>query len=198
MSTATLAIDPMTTAAQEGCALPNGHDEDALYEIVHGQRVELPSMGIRSTWLGTRLTKLLSIHVDERLLGTVVSEGLFILDEEEAQQRRPDLAFVSAATWPLEREIPLIGDWKVVPELAVEIVSPNDLFEKLLEKIEEYFARGVKQVWVVSPTVEKVYVYDDPVKVRVLALKDELDGGALLPGFHLKVADLFRRAAVKE
>lgn len=86
-----------------------------------------------------------------------------------------------------------MGDWKVVPDLAVEIVSPNDLVEKLFEKIDEYFALGVKQVWVVSPSVEKVYVYESPAKARILTAADVLDGGALLPGFRLKIAELFHR-----
>jgi len=169
--------------------------EDSLYEIVHGKRVELPSMGIRSIWVGSRLSKFLAIHVDDHHLGTVVAEGLFILDTEDDLRRRPDLAFVSATTWPLDRVVPLEGDWEVVPDLSVEVISPNDLFEDVLGKLAEYFSYGVKQVWLVSPTAEKIYIYDSPVQVRILAVEDYLDGGELLPGFRLKVADLFHRNA---
>lgn len=193
MSTATLPAGQPKSPPTSG-RLSNGlYPEDSLYEIIHGQRVELPPMSVRSIWLGTRLTKALSNHVDDHQLGTVVSECMFIFDVDEKEQRRPDLAFVSAATWPLDREIPLTGDWKVVPDLAVEVISPNDLFEKVLAKLQEYFDFGVKQVWVISPTEEKIYIYDSPVKVRILSAADDLEGGELLPGFRLKIVELFHR-----
>jgi Uma2 family endonuclease len=195
MSIATLPECPSLDADKNGGAIfENGPcADDSLYEVVRGLRVEMPSMGIRSVWLGTRLSTAMSTHVEEHRLGTVVTEALFILDAELDERRRPDLAFVSAATWPLDREIPSEGDWEVVPDLGVEVISPHDLFEKVLAKIQEYFDFGVKQVWVISPTEEKVYIYQGPCKVRILGVEDDLDGGELLPGFRLKLANLFHR-----
>src|SRR5207245_7354599 len=130
---------------------------------------------------------------DTHALGTVVVEMLFILDAERDLRRRPDVAFVSSQRWPLDRELPESGDWAVVPELAVEVVSPNDLLQNVLAKMREYFQVGVSQVWIVLPTERQVYVYNSPTDVRIRSSSDELDGGTLLPGFRLSVATLFTR-----
>lgn len=82
-------------------ALPPTNN-DSLYEIVNGQRVELPSVSIYATRIATRLTGRLDPFVDEQHLGTLVTEGLFILDAERNLRRRPDIAFVSARRWPLD------------------------------------------------------------------------------------------------
>jgi Uma2 family endonuclease len=125
-------------------------------------------------------------------LGTVVMETLFILDPVRNLRRRPDLAYVSAHKWPLERPIPEEGDWAMVPDLAVEISSPNDLLDALLEKIDEYFSFGVRQVWLVVPRKQIVLVFDSLTRFRILSAADELDGGTLLPGFRLPLAGLFQ------
>jgi Uma2 family endonuclease len=166
--------------------------EEALYEVVNGQRVELPPTSAYATWISSRLGHRLGPFAETHALGTVVLEMLFILDAERDLRRRPDLAFVSSQRWPLGREIPETGDWEVVPDLAVEVVSPNDLFQDVLAKMREYFQAGVSQVWIVLPAERQVYVYKSPTAVRILASSDELEGGTLLPGFRLSVATLFK------
>jgi Uma2 family endonuclease len=167
--------------------------DEALYEVVNGERVELPPMGIYASWITGRLDHRLGPFVESHELGTVVPEALFILDAESNLRRRPDLAFVSAQRWPLDREIPESGDWQVVPDLAVEVVSPNDLIRDILAKMREYFEMGVRQVWIVIPEEKQVYVYTSRTEVRILSSADELDGGTLLPGFRLPVATLFKK-----
>jgi Uma2 family endonuclease len=107
-----------------------GQDEP-LYEIVDGRRVDVPPMSVYTTWLASRLHGRLWPYVEEHGLGTCVMEMLFILDAERNLRRRPDVAFVSADCWPLDREIPTTGDWDIVPDLAVEVISPNDIFQVL-------------------------------------------------------------------
>jgi Uma2 family endonuclease len=167
--------------------------EEPLYEIVNGQTVELPPMSIYSTRVAGKLFSRLDVHTEAHALGTAVMEGLFILDAVRNLRRRPDVAFVSAAKWPLDRLLPESGDWRIVPDLAVEVVSPTDVFQDVLSKMREYFHVGVSQVWIVLPTDHEIYVYDSPTNPRVLTAADELDGGALLPGLHLAVGSLFQR-----
>ena len=81
--------------------------------------------------------------------------------------------------------------WDVVPDLAIEVISPYDLAEESLQKIHEYLHAGVQLVWVVYPEERQVYVYETPTRVRILAADDTLDGGAVLPGFQLRVDSLF-------
>jgi Uma2 family endonuclease len=169
--------------------------EEALYEVVNGQRVELPPMGAYSTWIASELHNYLGPFAKGHGLGRVVVELLFILDAENDLRRRPDLAFVSVERWPLNRDIPLEGDWEVIPDLAVEVISPNDLFEEVISKVNEYFRLGVKQVWLVLPREKQVYTYSSPTTVRILTAGEELEGGNLLPGFRLPLAHLFHREA---
>ena len=81
--------------------------------------------------------------------------------------------------------------WDVVPDLVIEVTSPHDLVEESLQKIDEYFQVGVQFVWVVYPELRRVYVYESPKEIRVLADDDTLDGGTVLPGFQLRVDSLF-------
>ncbi len=94
--------------------------------------------------------------------------------------------------------IPRTAAWAVIPDLAVEVVSPSNAAEHVTEKIEEYFEVGVRQVWVVFPNQRKIYVYSSPSSVRILTQDDELDGGDVLPGFRLAVATLFDEAGEPE
>lgn len=169
------------------CSVP----DEPLYEVVNGQRMELPPMSVYASWIASELISLLRPYAKAQHLGTVVMETLFILDAARDLRRRPDVAFVSAATWPLSQPLPETGDWAIVPDLAVEVLSPNDLFKDVFAKMREYFQLGVRQVWLVLPTERQVHVYDSPTKVRIVSAGEELDGGTLLSGLRLPVAALF-------
>jgi Uma2 family endonuclease len=186
MMHATATLDP--SAAAVGVAR-----EEPLYEVVNGQKVELPPMSIYAAWIASRLQSRIGPFAETHGLGTVVTEGLFILDPVKNLRRRPDVAFVSASNWPLDRPLPETGDWELIPDLAVEVVSPNDVFQDVLAKMREYYRLGVKQVWIVLPVDREIYVYDSPKDLRILTADDELDGGALLPALHLPVGSLFQR-----
>lgn len=171
-------------------AAPPGPDEP-LHEVVHGRRLGLPSIGAYATWLASRLGYQLGPFVTAHQLGVLVIEMLFILDAVRDIRRRPDLAFVSVKRWPLGIPPPEVGDWEVIPDLAVEVASPNDLFKDVTAKVEEYFLYGVRQVWVILPERRQVYVYDAPAQVRILTTSMDLDGGELLPDFRLSLPTLF-------
>ena len=71
------------------------------------------------------------------------------------------------------------------------MVSPTDSVEELEQKIAEYFRAGVQLVWVVHPTRSKIHVYQSPTQITVLLKTDVLDGGTVMPGFQLDLAQLF-------
>jgi len=169
--------------------------DSPLYEIIDGQRVDLPPMSAYATWLASRLHGRLWPYVEDRGLGTSVTEMLFVLDAERDLRRRPDVAFVSTIRWPLGSMLPRTGDWVVVPDLVVEVISPNDAFKDVLAKLREYFQYGVRVVWVVAPEEQQVYVYDTPAHVRILTVQNELLGGEVVPGFRLPLARLFQYSA---
>jgi Uma2 family endonuclease len=164
--------------------------DEPLYEVVRGERRELPPMGAFEVSLGSCLGRFLGNFASQHRLGLVVVEVLFVLDAELNLKRRPDVAFVSYGRWPTQT-IPRTEAWNVVPDLAVEIISATNLAEEIDNKLTDYFAAGVTLVWVIFPESRRVYVYTAPKQVRVLDGGDELDGGDVLPGFRLPIAALY-------
>src|SRR5437773_619823 len=126
----TLAIPNPTVAP-----LPTSRGEDALYEIVNGKYVELPPMSTFAGIVASRLTRNMGPFADNHHLGEVVSEILFGL--APSRRRRPDVAFVSHQRWARGRPIPSGDPWPVVPNLAVEVLSPTDDAEPLMQKVVE-------------------------------------------------------------
>ena len=82
-------------------------------------------------------------------------------------ERIPDLAFISAARIPPEGEPET--KWPIPPDLAVEVMSPNDLYERVYAKLLEYLAAGVKQVWLVSPEHHTVTIYRSATNITAFA-----------------------------
>jgi Uma2 family endonuclease len=165
--------------------------EEPLYEIFNGQRVELPPMSAFASWISSGLFLSLGVQIKAKKLGIAVSETLFILDTKKDIRRRPDVAFVSTQRWPINRPIPPEGDWAVVPDLAVEVISPNDTFQQVVVKMQEYFRYGVGQVWILVPEALQVHVYKSANDVQIFSPPAELDGGDLIPGFRMSLDDLF-------
>jgi Uma2 family endonuclease len=164
---------------------------DTLYEVVNGERVELPPMGAFENWVASVLARFMGNHASSHRLGRVVVEMLFLVDRATGLQRRPDLAFVSYDRWPRNRRVARTPAWDVVPDLAVEVVSPTNTAKEILDKILDYFRTGVRLVWVVYPIPEFIHVYESPTTVRVLQRGDTIDGGAVVPGFQLALATWF-------
>ncbi|MBX6316528.1 MAG: Uma2 family endonuclease [Isosphaeraceae bacterium] len=166
-------------------------EPEGLYEVIGAQVVEKPPMGAYEAEIASLLQEILGVFVRANRLGRVVTETLFDLRPHVDRQRRPDVAFVSAERWPFGRRAPRMPAWAIVPDLAIEIVSPSNTATEVLGKLEEYFQAGSRLVWVIYPDQEKIYVYESPTALRVLPADAELDGGAVLPGFRLAVRALF-------
>lgn len=182
----------MAIGATQSPAARAGDDlGEHFYEIIGGQVFEKPLMSAHELWIASRLIWWLISSQADAQLGQVVAEMLFVIDKSKDLRRRPDIAFVSRDRWPIEKKVERNNAWDVVPDLAVEIVSPTNSADEVMEKLEEYFAAGSKLVWVVYPITKKIYVYDSPDKVRILKPGNELDGGAILPGFRLPIDRLF-------
>lgn len=163
-------------------------DPDKEYEIVDGQPEEKSLGGARQGGIGARLIVRLGSHVEQGGLGGVYGpDTSFRIGPNE---RLPDVSFVAASRIPATGEPE--GAWPLAPDLVVEIVSPNDLYERVMGKIEEYFRAGVRQMWLISPEHRTVTVYRSLTDVTVLTDQDELRGEEIVPDFRCPVADLFR------
>ena len=161
-------------------------DSDKLYEIVDGQPEEKEMPGARHSGICGRLTVKLGMYLTANQLGELYPEGSFQIGTNE---RIPDLAFVSATRIPPEGEPDT--KWPMPPDLAVEVISPNDLYEKVYAKALEYLAAGVKQVWLVSPEHHTITIYRSATTITAFAGDSELVSEDLFPGFHCPLREIF-------
>jgi Uma2 family endonuclease len=102
---------------------------------------------------------------------------MFILDEARNLVRRPDVAFVSSERWPLDREMPIEGEFLVVPDLVVEVLCPKARSAVVAKKTREYLRHGVRQVWIVQPEIRDVTVYHSNKTGESYEEGDTLEGG---------------------
>ena len=180
----------------EDQSVPRDHE---FYELVNGKRIGKPRMSAYAGRVRSRLFGEIGVFLDDKALGEVVIEMLFRipLKKDASRQRRPDVAYVSFARWPADRPMCAQGDaWDVIPDLAVEVMSPTNLAEEVLQKVHECFEAGVRLVWVVYPLQRQVFVHESPTQVRLLTADDTLDGRTVLPGFKLSLNRLFGPVAL--
>jgi Uma2 family endonuclease len=175
---------------------PASLDDEGFYEIIDGRRVELPPMSAYAARIAFEIAHRIAIFAEANDLGVAAVETLFHLALPVDRNRRPDAAFVSYERWAKGR--PMVwrdNAWDVVPDLAVEVISPTDLAEELTDKLDEYFQAGVRLVWAIYPRARLLYVYESRTSVRVLTDADEADAAAVLKGFHFPVGSFLPPAA---
>ncbi len=184
----------MATAAQklitaeEFRKMPDPSNGSSL-ELVRGELVTMPPAGFEHGDIQLGIGSLLRGFVRPRKLGRVVVESGLITERNPDTVRGPDISFWSAKRLPL-RKRPR-GYPTVAADLCVEILSPGDRWKVIRAKLEEYFGRGVRMVWVVNPADRTVTVYRSPSKGTVLHEDETLGGEDVLPGFSCSVAELF-------
>lgn len=178
--------------------LPDGGGKQ---ELVGGELVEMAPTGGLHGLTQLVLGGLLRQHARRHRLGHTTAETGYRLWPERANVRAPDVAFLSRARWP--GRLP-DGIVPTPPDLAVEILSPNDRAPEVQAKVREYLDAGVRLVWVVDPRAERVRVYRPAVELpqggseeptRELGRADVLSGEDVLPGFALPLAALFDELA---
>ena len=164
-------------------------DAGKRFELVRGELVEVPGAG-GAHGLITR-TALLLLHpfVAARGLGEVFGDGVgFIISRDPDAVRIADVSFVSKDRLP-QGAVPE-GYFPFAPDLAVEIVSPNDRADDVHGKVREYLEAGARMVWVFWPRHRAVTLHT-PGEVWELREDDEIDGGDVLPRFRVRVGELF-------
>jgi Uma2 family endonuclease len=173
--------------AEEFWALPE--TPGARYELVRGELSELPGTGGKHGRLALWIGALLLRFVGERGLGVVSGDGTgYLLYRDPDLVRIPDVSFVARERVPAGG-VPE-GFWPFAPDLVVEIVSPNDRAEDVQGKVREYLAAGTRLVWVVWPRLRLVTMHEAGGGYRERGPDDDLDGGDVLPGFRVRVAEL--------
>jgi Uma2 family endonuclease len=158
-------------------------------DLVDGRIVPMTRTGAEHGAIESRLTIDLGIFMRHRGGGWVLGGEVGIYTRRNPDTvRGADIAVVSKARLP---NGPGKRFLEVPPELVVEILSPDDRWQDVRQKIIEYFAIGVDRVWIVEPENRSVLVFTSPTESRQLSPNDDLEGEGLLHGFSIRVADLF-------
>jgi Uma2 family endonuclease len=161
---------------------------DVICELFDGVLVRKPT-GIEEAYLAAFIIHQLMLYLDKHDLGLVVGEAGFI-ELAPRQIRAPDVSFFSWARLP-NSELPKKRFLRLVPDLAVEILSHGNTPKEMARKRCECFAQGTQLVWQVDPVKRTVEVFTSPTASTTLILGQTLDGGRVLPGFKLKLGKLF-------
>ena len=175
------------------------HDrEKRLCELYDGVLVE-KAVGYHESRLAIKLGGLIARFVESNNLGLVAGEGgmMEILTD---QVRIPDVSFIAWERLP-NRTYPDEPIPAIVPNLAVEILSPGNSVVEMRRKLDEYRESGVKLVWYVDPKTESVRVWNlaaGQTEPTILGRDATLDGADVLPGFTLPLAELFAKPASPE
>ena len=156
------------------------------YEHVDGQ-IRMSPAGGRHGYVCVQLGMLLNAFVKERRLGHVFDSGTgFRLPGGNV--RVPDVSFVAMGRFGDPQ--PPIGFPDLAPDLAVEVLSPDDRTRDILDKVGEYLQAGTRLVWVIDPEQRSAVVYRSLGDVRTLGRRDSLDGDDVLPGFRCRLAEV--------
>jgi len=175
------------TTADELLRMP--HD-GFRYELIRGELKKMAPAGNEHGALALDFGAELRNFVKANKLGKAyAAETGFIISTDPDTVRAPDAAFVSQKR--LDEVGKVQGYWPGAPDLAVEVVSPNDLYTEVSEKVAEWLHAGCKMVVVINPRNRQVLVHLSPTEVKALGVEDTLEGGEVVPGWQLPIKELF-------
>ena len=175
------------TASEEDVVRIHDH-EDRLYELVDGVLME-KTVGTYEAYLAGVMVHVLWTFVKDCDLGIVLgADGMMRL--APGLVRIPDASFISWQRLP-DRKIPRTAIADLAPDLAVEVISRSNTREEMDRKLADYFSSGARLVWYVYPSERQIKVYLAPSLSTTLGDQETLDGGEILPGFSLSLAQFF-------
>jgi Uma2 family endonuclease len=187
--------DPSPGTATEEDVERIRREEGRLCEIIDGVLVE-KAVSTTTAFLAMEIGAILRNFVVAARLGWVLGADGFVW-LLGTHLRAPDVSFFRRDQMP-GGELPETGYADVAPALAVEVVSPGNTPREMEQKREIFFAAGTELFWIVFPDRREVEVWSDPRMHRVLGDDDVIDGGNVLPGFSVPVAQLFANLNVSE
>ena len=159
-------------------------------ELVRGELIMMSPAGSEHGLITTNIHGPLWSYVSRTGLGRVFgAETGFHIAHNPDTVRAPDVAFVTTDRFP--SPLPR-GFFPGPPDLAVEVISPDDRESQVQAKVQNWLDAGCQVVWLVDPRRQTVRVYQRGGEGHVLGLSDTLLGDPLLPGFSLAVAEIFK------
>jgi Uma2 family endonuclease len=160
------------------------------YELIDGIPRE-KQMGARSDEVAGLLLTQFNIFIRPRKLGRAFPSqtGFQCFPGKPSFVRMPDTSFVAAGKLPGDQTPE--GYIKIAPDIAVEVISPNELFEEVEAKVTDYRSVGVKLIWIINPKSRTVLIRRLDGTSTELGENGTLSGEDVLPGFTCPVAELF-------
>lgn len=185
MATEHTATQPVT--AQDLYQLPPG----GRYALIQGDLRKMPPAGGERGSIAMHVGASLYQAVSARDLGRVyAAETGFLLATNPDTVLAPDAAFVRKER--LAQMADVVGFIPGAPDLAVEVISPYDMYTEVEEKVTLWLQSGTRMVVVVNPRRRSVAVYRPDRPVLFLSEQDGLSGNDIIPGWAIQVQDLFR------
>ena len=167
--------------------LLNTPEDGRKYELVDGEILVTPA-GMRHSEIGVRISYLLTEIADRTGAGKVYSADVGII-LPNGNVRSPDVCFVRQEKLPDGKSPESFGE--VIPDLAVEVLSPIDSMRQVADKIGEFLEFGVPIVWLVDPKSETVTVYRSLSDTEQLSKDDVINANPVLPEFSARVSQFF-------
>ena len=170
-------------------ALP---EDGYLHEVVDGELVMSPKNNPYHGDICADLSMALRTFAKAHRLGAVwdSSTGFWMSNRN---CRAPDISFVvkeRLIRLGIKRSSRLF--FPGAPDLAVEVLSPNNTRAEIDARLSDFFASGTRIAWIIDPDAEHVEICHSPVQRKLLGSGADLDGESLLPGFRYPIADLFK------
>jgi Uma2 family endonuclease len=181
-----MAVQEKLYTAEELAKMP---ENDKFTELVNGVIIRLQPEGFAHGVLSSGISYEISAFVHEQnVSGYALGFGAgYILSRNPDTVRTTDVAFISKSKLPDG----LTGFFfPTAPDLAIEIVSPDDKASVLQEKLGQFLRAGTQLVWVFYPKTRTVEVHT-PKGSHTVGVDAILDGDPVLPGFKLAVRDVF-------
>ena len=163
-------------------------------ELVRGHiQVMTPASAAHGLVSGT-VFHLLASHVRQHKLGACFADSTgYTLPNLPNTVRAPDASFVRRERLPANGVG--AGFLEMAPDLAVEVLSPNESREDIAAKLADYRVAGTPLVWVIDPAARTVTVISATEDDATVGESQRLSGGSTLPGFTCSVRDLFEGLA---
>ncbi len=177
---------PTQVTVDDLLAMP---DADERFELVRGELRPMNPTRLRHLVIRHKVERRIGNFVEEHDLGYVGGEGGFVLADEPATVLAPDIAFFATARITDDADLDDFG--RFPPDFVVEVLSPSNTASETADRVLLYLEAGVRLVWIVDPPRRIVTVHWPDRTARTFVVGETLDGGDVLPGFALAVADVF-------
>jgi Uma2 family endonuclease len=163
---------------------------DARYELIDGELHEMAPSGGEHGGIAWRLVRAIArFEPADDLVEGFIAESGFILARDPDDVVAPDAAYVRIDRLPPRSQ--RTGPLELAPDIAIEVLSPSDRPGYVQRKVQAYLRAGTQLIWIVDPAAQTLAVHMPGREPMFLKRDDVLDGAPVLPGFRMRISDLF-------